>query len=135
MNTQSYTGRDRLLAKINGQLAFMDVALTAFKHADIGEKVLTQMHRGITAIRGTLRSADSPDLEAFVCDFEDLLGLICAGEIKFSSDMIQLVRRSTTALAQGVEALQQGDSVADAVQDARDAVFSLLLDHAVTVRR
>ena len=135
MNTQSYTGRDRLFAKINGQLAFMDVALTAFKHADIGEKVLTQMHRGITAIRGTLRSADSPDLEAFVCDFEDLLGLICAGEIKFSSDMIQLVRRSTTALSQGVEALQQGDSVADAVQDARDAVFSLLLDHAVTVRR
>ena len=135
MNTQSYTGRDRLLAKINGQLAFMDVALTAFKHADIGEKVLTLMHRGITAMRGTLRSADSPDLEAFVCDFEDLLGLICAGEIKFSSDMIQLVRRSTTALAQGVEALQQGDSVADAVQDARDAVFSLLLDHAVTVRR
>lgn len=135
MNTQSCTGRDKLLAKINGQLAFLDVALTALKQADIGEKVLTQMHRGITAIRGTLRSADSPDLEAFTCDFEDLLALICAGEINFSSDMIQLVRRSTAALAQGVEALQNGDSVADAVQDARDAVFSLLLDHAVTVKR
>ncbi len=135
MNTQSCAGRDKLLAKINGQLAFLNVALTALKQADIGEKVLTQMHRGVTAIRGTLRSADSPDLEAFVCDFEDLLGLICAGEIKFSSDMIQLVRRSTAALGQGVEALQHGDSVDDAVLDARDAVFSLLLDHAVTVKR
>lgn len=135
MNTQACTNRDKLLAKINGQLAFLNVALTAFKQADIGEKVLTQMHRGVTAIRGTLRSADSPDLEAFVCDFEDLLGLICAGEIKFSSEMIQLVRHSTATLARGVEALQHGDSVADAVQDARDAVFSLLLDHAVTVKR
>lgn len=135
MNTQSCAGRDKLLAKINGQLAFLNVALTALKQADIGEKVLTQMHRGVTAIRGTLRSADSPDLEAFVCDFEDLLGLICAGEIKFSSDMIQLIRRSTAALAQGVEALQHGDSVDDAVLDARDEVFSLLLDHAVTVKR
>lgn len=135
MNTQFCTGRDKLLAKINGQLAFLDVALTTFKQADVGEKVLTQMHRGVTAIRGTLRSADSPDLEAFACDFEDLLGLICAGEIQFSSNMIQLVRRTTTALTQGVEALQNGDSVADAVQDARDEVFSLLLDHAVTVKR
>ena len=135
MNTQFCTGRDKLLAKINGQLAFLDVALTTFKHADVGEKVLTQMHRGVTAIRGTLRSADSPDLEAFACDFEDLLGLICAGEIQFTSDMIHLVRRTTMALTQGVEALQHGDSVADAVQDARDEVFSLLLDHAVTVKR
>ena len=135
MNTQFCTGRDKLLAKVNGQLAFLDVALTTFKQADIGERVLTQMHRGVTAIRGTLRSADSPDLEAFACDFEDLLGLICAGEIKFTSVMIQLVRQSTAALAQGVEALQNGDSVADAVQEARDAVFSLLLDHAVTVKR
>lgn len=135
MNTQTCTGREKLLARINGQLAFLDVALTTFKQADIGEKVLTQMHRGVTAIRSTLRSADSPDLEAFACDFEDLLGLICAGEINFSSDMIQLVRQSTSALAQGVDALQQGDSVADAVQDARDAIFSVLLDYAVTVKR
>lgn len=49
--------------------------------------------------------------------------------------MTQLVRRRTEALAQGVEALQHGNSVADAVQDARDEVFSLLLDHAVTVKR
>lgn len=135
MNTQFCAGRDKLLAKINGQLAFLDVALTTFKQADVGEKVLTQMHRGVTAIRGTLRSADSPDLEAFACDFEDLLGLISAGEIQFSSNMIQLVRRTTEALTQGVEALKHGDSVADAVQDARDEVFSLLLDHAVTVKR
>ena len=135
MNTQTCTGREKLLARINGQLAFLDVALTTFKQADIGEKVLTQMHRGVTAIRSTLRSADSPDLEAFACDIEDLLGLICAGEINFSSDMIQLVRQSTSALAQGVDALQQGDSVADAVQDARDAIFSVLLDYAVTVKR
>lgn len=135
MNTQFCPGQDKLIAKINGQLAFLEVALTALKQADIGEKVLTQMHRGVTSIRSTLRTADSPDLEAFACDFEDLLGLICAGEIKFSSDMIQIVRRSTAALAQGVEALQNGDSVADAVQETRDAVFSLLLDHAVTVKR
>ena len=135
MTTQFCSGRDQLLTKINGQLAFLDVALTALKQADIGERVLTHMHRGVTAIRGTLRTADSPDLEAFACDFEDLLGLICAGEISLTSDMIRLVRRSTAALWQGVEALRRGDSVADAIQNARDAVFSLLLDHAVTVKR
>ncbi len=135
MNSQFCSGRNKLLAKVNGQLAFLNVALTALKQADIGEKVLAQMHRGVTAIRGTLRSADSPDLEAFACDFEDLLGLLCSGELKCSSDMIQLVRRSTAALANGVEAIQQGGSVTDAVQDARDTVFSLLLDHAVTVKR
>ncbi len=135
MNSLLCTGRDKQFAKIRGQLAFLDVALTAFKQADLGEKVVTQMHRGVTAIRGTLRSADSPDLEAFACDFEDLLGLICAGEIKFSSEMTQLVRRSTAALAQGVEALQQDHSVAEVVHEARDAIFSLLLDHAVKVKR
>lgn len=135
MNTQLCSNRDKLVAKINGQLAFLEVALTALKQADIGDKVLTQMHRGVTAIRGTLRQTDSPDLEAFVCDFEDLLALIGNGEIPFSPQMIELVRRSTTALGRGVEAMQFGIGVADAVQDARDAVFSVLLDHAVTVKR
>lgn len=45
MKTQLCSGRDKLLAKISGQFAFLDVALTAFKQADIGEKVLAQMHR------------------------------------------------------------------------------------------
>ena len=135
MKTQFCSGRDGLLTKINGQLAFLNVALTALKQADIGERVLTHMHRGVTAIRGTLRTAESPDLEAFACDFEDLLGLICAGEISLTPNMVRLIRGSTEALSQGVEALQRGDSVADAVQDARDAVFSRLLDHAVTVKR
>ena len=135
MNAQLCTASDNLLEKINGQLAFLDVALKAFKHVDIGTKVLTQMHRGITAIRGTLRAADSPDLEAFVCDFEDLLGLLVAGEIEFTPEMIQIVRNTTAALRMGVDALQHGESVTDAVQAARSEVFSLLLDHAVTVRR
>lgn len=135
MNAQFCSNQDKLLTKLNGQLAFLGVALTALNHADIGEKVLTQMHRGVTAIRGVLRSADSPDLEAFACDFEDLLGLVCADEIQFTPSVIQIVRRSTAALAEGVEALQRGDSVAVAVESARDAVFSLLLDHAVTVKR
>lgn len=135
MNTQPCSNRGHLAAKINGQLAFLEVALTALKQADIGDKVLTQMHRGVTAIRGTLRQADSPDLEAFICDFEDLLALIRNGEIPFSPQMIELVRRSTAAMARGVEAMQFGDSVADVVQDTRDAVFSVLLDHAVTVKR
>lgn len=134
MNSQLCNSRDKLFSKIHGQLAFLDVALTALDQADIGEKILTQMHRGITAIRGTLRSADSPDLEAFVCDFEDLLGLICAGDLRLSPEMIQLIRQSTAALTQGVDAHQQGHSVTDAVLDIRDAIFSLLLDHAVTVK-
>lgn len=137
MNTQLQlcSNRDKQVAKINGQLAFLEVALTALKQADIGNKVLTQMHRGVTAIRSTLRQANSPDLEAFVCDFEDLLSLLDNEELSFSPQMIELVRHSTTALRRGVEAVQCGDSVADAVQDARDAVFSVLLDHAVTVKR
>lgn len=135
MNTLLSSNRDKLLAKINGQLAFLEVALKALKHADIGEKVVTQMHRGITAIRGTLRLAESPELEVFVCDLEDLLGLICAGELDLSPDLVALLRFSTSALSQGVKALQRHDSVEDAIVEARDAVFSLLLDHAITVRR
>lgn len=135
MNTQLCNSRDKLFSKIQGQLAFLDVALTALDQADIGEKIVTQMHRGVTAIRGTLRSADSPDLEAFVCDFEDLLGLICAGEMQLSPGMIQLIRQSTVALTEGVDAHQHGHSVTDAVLDTRETIFSLLLDHAVTVKR
>ena len=135
MNTLFCTSRDKLLARINGQLAFLDVALKALKQADIGEKVVTQMHRGLTAIRGTLRFADSPELEVFVCDFEDLLGLICADELQLSPEMVTLLRVSTGALSRGVDALQHGYPVENAIKDARDAVFSVLLDHAVTVRR
>lgn len=135
MNTLISSNRDKLLAKINGQLAFLDVALKALKQADIGEKVVTQMHRGVTAIRGTLRLAECPELEVFACDFEDLLGLICTGEIKLSSEMVSLVRGSTATFSRGVEALQQGYPVENVVKDARDAVFSVLLDHAVKVRR
>lgn len=135
MITQLTSSSDRLVAKINGQLAFLKVALKALMQADIGEKVVTQMHRGVTAIRGTLRLAESPMLEVFVCDFEDLLGLICAGELELSPEMIALLRTSTAALSQAVDALQHDESVEDAIKEARDSVFSLLLDHAVTVRR
>lgn len=135
MNAQFCSGRDKLFAKITGQLAFLNIALTSLKQADIGEKVLSQMHRGVTAIRGTLRGADSPVLEAFVCDLEDLLRLLCAGEIRFTADIVQLVRQSTAALGRGIEALQQGVSAADAVDEVRNEVFAVLLDHAVTVRR
>ncbi|TXT37414.1 MAG: hypothetical protein FD138_667 [Planctomycetota bacterium] len=135
MKTFLCSNRDKLLAKINGQLAFLEVALKALKDADIGEKLVTHMHRGITAIRGTLRTAESPELEVFVCDLEDLLGLICAGELELSPKMVALLRFSTSALSQGVDALRHDESVEDAIKEARDAVFSLLLDHAVTVRR
>lgn len=134
MNTQVSFCRDSLLAKINGQLAFLKVALTALKQADIGEKVLTQMHRGVTAIRSSLRHADSPELEAFAYDFEDLLVLLCSGEMKLTSGMTEIVRSSTAALSQGVTAMQNGESVDDVLADVRNAVFSRLLDHAVTVK-
>ena len=135
MNAQLDTARDKLVARINGQLAFLNVALTALKQADIGEKVLTQMHRGVTAIRSSLRHADSPDLEAFTCDFEDLLGLLCSGDMKLTSGITEIVRNSTAALVQGAAAMEHGESVADAIAEARDAVFSRLLEHAVTVKR
>ena len=134
MNAQISYGHDKLVAKINGQLAFLNVALTALKQADIGEKVLTQMHRGVTAIRSSLRHADAPDLEAFACDFEDLLALLCSGEMKFTSGMTEIVRSSTAALMLGATAMERGESVADAIAEARDAVFSRLLEHAVTVK-
>lgn len=134
MNTQVSFCRDSLLTKINGQLAFLKVALTALKQADIGEKVLTQMHRGVTAIRCSLRHAESPELEAFACDFEDLLGLLCSGEMKLTIGMTEIVRLSTTALSQGVTAMQNGESVEDVLADVRNAVFSRLLEHAVTVK-
>lgn len=135
MTTQVCPDRNKMFTKIHGQLAFLDVAFTALKHVDIGEKILTQMHRGITAIRGTLRQADSPELEAFVCDFEDLLNLICAGEIKLTPEMIRLVQNSTQALARGVDAIRRGETGAEAVQETRCEVFSILLENAVKVKR
>lgn len=135
MNAQLDTARDKLVARIKGQLAFLNVALTALKQADIGEKVLTQMHRGVTAIRCSLRHADLPDLEAFTYDFEDLLGLLRSGDMKLTSGIAEIVRNSTAALMQGAAAMEHGESVSDVIAEARDAIFSRLLEHAVTVKR
>lgn len=135
MKTLLTPSRDKLVAKITGQLAFLDVALKALSQADIAEKIATQMHRGVTAIRGALRLAESPELEVFVYDIEDLLWLICADELEFSPQMVALLQTCFAALAQGVKALQRDYPVENTIRDARDAVFSVLLDHAVTVRR
>ena len=135
MTTQLQMDRDRWLAKINGQLAFLNVAFSALKQADIGEKVLTQMHRAVIAIRGALRNADAPELEAFTCDLEDLLIILCKGELWLTTEIRGLLRSCTQALATAVKAVQQGESGEREVQGVRDQLFSMLLVNAVTVKR
>ena len=135
MTTQLLLDRDRWAAKINGQLAFLEVAFSALKHADIGDKVLTQMHRAITVIRSTLRNADSPELEAFTCDLEDLVNLLRTREIKLSVELRGLMQRCTHALTLAIGALQRGETGEPEVQWVRDELFSVLLVNAVTVKR
>ena len=135
MSTLMQADRDRWLTKINGQLAFLEVAFSALKQADIGEKVLAQMHRAVIAIRGALRNADAPELEAFTCDLEDLLNLLCKGEIWLTSEVRGLLRTCTQALAAAVRAVQEGGSGEREVHFVRDQLFSILLVSAVTVKR
>lgn len=135
MTTQLVVDRDRWLAKINGQLAFLDVAFTALKQADIGEKILGQMHRAVTVIRGVLRNADAPELEAFTCDLEDLLNLLRNRDLELTAEMRVLLCGCTHALATAVSAVQRGESGEREVQFVRDQLFSVLLVNAVTVKR
>ncbi len=135
MTTQLQIDRDRWLAKINGQLKFLDAAFSAMKQADIGEKVLSPMHRAVTAIRGALRNADAPELEAFTCDFEDLLNLLRNGDAKLTSEMRYLLRGCTHSLSAAVMAVQRGESGEREVQCVRDDLYSVLLVNAVTVKR
>jgi chemotaxis protein histidine kinase CheA len=135
MMTPLQLDRDRCLAKIKGQIAFLDVAFAALKQADIGEKILAQMHRAVTAIRGALRNADTPELEAFTCDLEDLLGLMQKREVRLTPEIRILLCGCTHALAAAVEALQRGESGEREVQFIRDELFSVLLVNAVTVKR
>ena len=135
MTTYLELDRDRWLTKINGQLAFLEVAFSALKQADIGEKVLSQMHRAVTAIRGALRNADAPELEAFTADLEDLLNLLCKGDLWLTSEVRGLLRACTQALAAAVKAVQAGDSGEREVHYVGDQLFSILLVSAVTVKR
>ena len=135
MTTQLLLDRDRWAAKINGQLAFLEVAFSALKQADIGEKVLGQMHRAVTAIRGVLRNADAPELEAFTCDLEDLLNLLCKGDLWLTTEVRALLRSCTQSLAAAVSAVQEGESGEHEVKCAHDQLFSILLVNAVTVKR
>lgn len=135
MTSQLQMEQSRWLAKINGQLAFLDVTFSAMKHADIGEKVLPQMYRAIVAIRGALRNADAPELEAFTCDLEDLLNLLCKGELWLTSEIRGVLRSSTQALAAAVTAVEKGESGQREIQTVRDQLFSILLVSAVTVKR
>lgn len=134
MTTQTFPNRDKLFAKIHGELAFLDVALSALHQADIGGKLLAQMQRGVTAIRHLLRQAEASGLEAFACDLEDLLNLVCSGRLVLSPNVISLIRQSRQALARGLEAVAQGRSGIEEVQEVRDAVFSVLIEDAVTVK-
>ena len=134
MTTQLQIDRDRWLAKIHGQLTFLDAAFSSMKQADIGEKVLTQMHRAVIAIRGALRNADAPELEAFTCDFEDLLNLLCNGDARLTSEIRYLLRSCTRALLAAVDALQRGESGVREIQCVRNELFSVLLVNAVTVK-
>lgn len=135
MTTQLQVDRDRWLTKVNGQLAFLEVAFSALKQTDIGEKVLSQMHRAVIAIRGALRNADAPELEAFTCDLEDLLNLLCKGDLWLTSEVKGLLRACTQALASAVKAVQEGRSGEREVHCVRDHLFSILLISAVTVKR
>ncbi len=135
MTTQLQVDRDRWMAKIKGQLAFLEVAFSALKQADIGEKVLSQMLRAVTAIRGSLRNADAPELEAFTCDLEDLLNLLCKGDLWLTSEVRGLLRACTQAMSAAVKAVEEGESGEREVQCVRDQLFSILLVSAVTVKR
>ena len=127
--------RDRWMAKINGQLAFLEAAFSLLKQADFGGKVLTQIHRAVIAIRGTLRNADAPELEAFTCDLEDLLNLLRNGGARPTSEIRGVLRSSTRSLAAAVIALQRGESGEREVERVRGELFSILLRNAVTVKR
>ena len=135
MMTQLQIDRDRWLAKIQGQLSFLDAAFSSMKQADIGEKVLTPMHRAVIVIRRALRNADAPELEAFTCDFEDLLNLLSHGDAQLTSEMRYLLRGCTRSLMAAVDAVQRGESGEREVQCVRDELFSVLLVNAVTVKR
>ncbi|MFM9960765.1 MAG: hypothetical protein ACKV2Q_06020 [Planctomycetaceae bacterium] len=135
MVTQLHLDRDRWLAKINGQLAFLDVAFSALKQKDLCERVLGQMHRAVTAIRGALRNADAPELEAFTCDLEDLLNLLRKGEMWLTTEVRGLLRGCTQALAAAVKAVENGESGEREISPIRDQLFSVLLVNAVTVKR
>ncbi len=135
MTTQLHLDRDRWLAKINGQLAFLEAAFAALKQADIGEKVLSQMHRAVTAIRGALRNAEAPELEAFTCDLEDLFNRLHNGDLWLTSEIRGLLRSCTRSLMAAMSALQCGETGEREVQCVRDELFSILLVNAVTVKR
>ena len=135
MTTQLQIYRDRWLAKINGQLAFLNAAFSAMKQVDIGEKVLTQMHRAVVAIGRTLRNADAPELEAFTCDLEDLLNLLRNGDAKLTSETRYLLRSCTHSLSAAMEAVQRGESGEREIERVRGELFSVLLVSAVTVKR
>lgn len=135
MTTHYSLDRDRWLDKINGQLAFLESAFSALKQADIGEKVLTHMHRAVAAIRGALRNAEAPELEAFICDLEDLFNRLQNGDIWLTSEVRGVLRGCTRSLAAAVEALHRGETGEREVQCVRNELFSILLVNAVTVRR
>ena len=135
MTTQLHIDRDRWLAKINGQLRFLEAAFLSMKQADIGTKVLTQMHRAVIVIRRALRNSDAPELEAFTCDLEDLLNLLRNGDAKLTSEIRYLLRGCTHSLSAAMTAVQRGESGEREVQCVRDELFSVLLVNAVTVKR
>jgi len=135
MTTQFDLDRDRWLTKIHGQLAFLKVAFAALKQSDIGEKVLPQMHRAVTVIRGALRNAEAPELEAFVCDLEDLFLRLQQGDLWLTTEIRDLLRNCTSALMAAMEALDRGETGEREVQSIRDELFSILLMNVVTVKR
>ncbi len=135
MTTHLSLDRDRWLVKINGQLAFLESAFSALKQADIGQKVLSHMRRAVIAIRGALRNAETPQLEAFTCDLEDLFDRLQNGDLWLTSEIRGVLRGCTRALAAAVEALHRGETGEREVQCIRNELFSILLVNAVTVKR
>jgi chemotaxis protein histidine kinase CheA len=135
MTTELQINRERWLAKISGQVAFLEAALSAIKQEDVGEKVLLPMHRSVVVIRQGLRNANTPELESFTCDLEDLLKLLRNGDAKLTTEIRSLLRGCTRSLMAAADALQRGESGEREVQAIRQMLFSALLVNAVTVKR
>ena len=116
------TADPSILAKIEGQLAFMDVALMALEKDRGDSAMFKQIARSVQSIRGACRNWGLAEMELLACDLSDWLAQLRGVGVEMTDEQLVLVQRCTTAFQAALASEMQDLPVPETLRSVNDEV-------------
>ncbi len=116
------TADPSILAKIEGQLAFMDLALMALEKNRGDSAMFKQVARSVQSIRGACRNWGLAEMELLACDLSDWLAQLRKAAVEMTDEELELLQRCTSALQAALASEMQNLPVPETFRSVSDEI-------------